>query len=619
MDKKIIIAVIFFINSTIVFGQYWQQRVEYKMDIDLNDSLHQYHGNQELTYYNNSPDTLFRVFYHLYYNAFQPGSVMDVRAQSISDPEKSILKIQDYKEDEIGYLKINEVKQGSNSLDIEEQGTILMVKLGKPLLPGKKTVLVMDFDGQSPKYTRRAGRNNKEGIAYSMAQWYPKLCEYDRSGWNTDPYIGREFYGVWGDFEVNINIASDFILGGTGNVSNPKEVKNGYGGIEGKPEGDRVTWKFKAKNVHDFVWAADKEYVHKVVPVYDGLEVHLLYKNDSSYVENWEKLDSIIPRMFEFINTKYGKYAYSSFSIIQAGDRGMEYPMATLLNANRPFGSLIGTTIHELMHEWYYGAIGTNEGSYPWMDEGFASYTAKVVLNYILHDDSTSIPTYDMERGRLLRLGESDKNEPLSTHGDHYASSLVYGINAYNKGTFYLHQLAYIIGQEKVDETLLRYYSEWKFKHPTPEDFMLVAEKVSGIELDWYNDYYVNTMKKIDYKIKSIYGSKEETIVVLERNGEFIMPVDLEIVLTTGESHLYNIPLDLMRGHKENPSYTNYQSLPAWDWVRTEYTISLPFDVNEIYYLLIDPELQTLDVNILNNLLIIDTPIEADVIIQRDL
>lgn len=617
MIRAIALILVFISSSTLIFGQYWQQKVEYKMDIDFNDSLHQYHGNQELTYYNNSPDTIFRVFYHLYNNAFQPGSVMDIRSRYIPDPEKALLKLLDYKENEIGYLKVNEVKQGNSNLQLKEQGTIIEVLLAKALLPGKKTVLIMDFDGQSPIYTRRSGRYNKDGIAYSMAQWYPKLCEYDRSGWNTDPYVGREFYGVWGDFKVNININSEFILGGTGTVMNPKVVKNGYAGIEGKPEGERTTWEFEAKNVHDFVWAADKEYTHKIIEAYEGLNVHLLYRNDTSYADNWEQLGDVIPRLFKFVNKKYGKYAYDSFSVIQGGDRGMEYPMATLLNGNRTFGSLLGTTVHELMHQWYYGAIGTNEGSYPWMDEGFANYTDAVVMRYMLHNDSTTILNYEKVRARVLRLIESNFNEPVATHGDHYASSYAYGVGAYSKGIMYLHQLSYIIGRDKLDESLLRYYDEWKFKHPTPEDFMLVAEKVSGIELDWYNDYYIGTMKKLDYGIKSLVGSKEETIIVLERVEDFIMPVDLEVVLITGETYFYTIPLDLMRGTKGNIDYSNYKALPAWEWVDEEYSISLPFDVNDIYYMIIDPDQSTLDVNSQNNIMIVDSPIDADVIIER--
>lgn len=611
---------IFFILMSLnlaVYGQYWQQRVEYKMDVSLNDTTHRYYGTQELVYYNNSPDTLYRVFYHLYNNAFQPGSVMDVRARSIPDPEKPVLKIQDYNEKEIGYLHIKSLQQGSKLLEVDEQGTIAMAWLEKPLLPGKKTILKMEFEGQSPAYTRRSGRNNIEGIDYSMAQWYPKLCEYDRLGWHTDPYIGREFYGVWGDFEVNITLDSEFLLAGTGVVMNPKEVKNGYGGYQGKPEKERVTWRFKAENVHDFVWAADKEYVHKIVPVNEITKVHLVYKNDSAYAASWEKLATEMPRMFRFVNQRYGTYPYPSFAIIQGGDRGMEYPMATLLNGNRNYGSLLGTTAHEFMHQWYYGMLASNEAKYPWMDEGFANYTDAYLMNYMLRNDSSSVPSYEKTRARVLGMIESKYNVPLSTHGDHYKSSALYSIGSYNKGTIFLNQLAYIIGQEKLDETLLRYYADWKFKHPGPEDFISVAENVSQIELDWYLDYYLYSMTKLDYAVKGVRGNKEKTLITIERKGDFIMPVDLEVVLLSGETYLYNIPLDLMHGSKTMDQYQHYQVLPAWDWVNEEYSLALDFNVNDIYYVLIDGDLHTLDIDMENNILIIDSPIDAELIIER--
>jgi len=614
--KNSVILLLLSLNLS-VYGQYWQQRVAYKMDVTLIDSTHRYNGVQELVYYNNSPDTLFRVFYHLYNNAFQPGSVMDVRARSIPDPEKPVLKIQDYNEKQMGFLHINSLQQNGKSLDVDEQGTIAMVWLEKPLLPGKKTTLKMEFEGQSPLYTRRSGRNNREGIDYSMAQWYPKLCEYDRLGWHADPYVGREFYGVWGNFEVNITLDSEFVLAGTGEVMNPKEVKNGYGGFQGKPEGEIVTWKFKAENVHDFVWAADKEYIHKVVPVNEVTKVHLVYKNDTSYAASWEKLATEMPRMFHFVNQRYGMYPYPSFAIIQGGDRGMEYPMATLLNGNRNYGSLLGTTAHELMHQWYYGMLASNEAKYPWMDEGFSNYADAYLMNYMLRNDSSSVPSYEKTRARVLSMVESDYNVPLSTHGDHYKSSALYGIGSYNKGTIFLNQLAYIIGQEKLDESLLRYYAEWKFKHPAPEDFISVAERVSQIELGWYLEYYLYSMTKLDYAIKGVRGTKEKTFITIEREGDFIMPVDLEIVLLSGESYLYNIPLDLMRGSKKMDHFQHYKVLPAWDWVNEEYSFAVDFDVNDIYYLLIDGDLHTLDIDMENNILIVDSPIEAELIIER--
>ena len=216
---------------------YWQQHVDYKMDVDVNVENFKFTGTQELTYTNNSPDTLNRVFYHLYFNAFQPGSEMNARLESIADPDgrmvrnegteeepKRVSRISDLSEDQIGYLRVSSLTQDGTSLDYEEVGTVLEVELAQPILPGKKVKFNMEFEGQVPEQIRRSGRNSSEGVALSMSQWYPKLAEYDFQGWHADPYVAREFHGVWGDFDVKISIDKDYILGSTGYLQNPQEI-----------------------------------------------------------------------------------------------------------------------------------------------------------------------------------------------------------------------------------------------------------------------------------------------------------------------------------------------------------------------------------------------------------
>ena len=229
------ILYIIFINVFFYFqvsGQktYWQQQISYDIDVDFNHQNHQFNLTEKITYYNNSPDNLNKVFFHLYYNAFQPGSMMDVRSRTIADPDSRVLdRIQKLNKDEIGFQKINSVVDGNNkNLIFNEQGTILEVILDKPLNPGKKLKLTLSCRSQIPLQIRRTGRYNKENVAYSMTQWYPKMCEYDDEGWHSNPYIGREFHGVWGYFDVTINIDSSFVLGGTGIIQNPNEIGYGY-------------------------------------------------------------------------------------------------------------------------------------------------------------------------------------------------------------------------------------------------------------------------------------------------------------------------------------------------------------------------------------------------------
>ena len=191
----------------------WQQRVEYQMDIDMDVNTHKLQGTQRLVYFNNSPDALNRVFYHLYFNAFQPNSMMDVRNQTLPDADPRVGdRISKLQKNEVGYQHIKSLKVDGQAVKYEVVGTILEVDLNTPIAPNSSVTFDMEFEAQVPVQIRRTGRDNKEGIAYSMSQWYPKMCEYDYQGWHANPYIGREFYGIWGDFDVKITIDKDYIL-----------------------------------------------------------------------------------------------------------------------------------------------------------------------------------------------------------------------------------------------------------------------------------------------------------------------------------------------------------------------------------------------------------------------
>ena len=257
---------------------YWQQHVDYKMEVNMDVKNYQYTGKQELTYTNNSPDTLKVVFYHLFLNAFQPNSEMDARLQTILDPDRRMStnkgtkenpqyesRIATLKPNEIGYLKVNNLSQDGSPVKYHTEGTILKVELNKPIAPHKSTTFKMDFAGQAPVMIRRTGRNSPDGVALSMSQWYPKIAEYDYRGWDTTEYIAREFYGVWGNFDVKITLDKDYIVGGSGYLQNNNEIGFGYedtGVKVPKVKGKTRTWHFYAPQVHDFTWASDPQFIH---------------------------------------------------------------------------------------------------------------------------------------------------------------------------------------------------------------------------------------------------------------------------------------------------------------------------------------------------------------------
>lgn len=583
----------------------WQQRVKYTMNIDMNVQTNQFQGKQKLEYWNNSSDTLTRVFYHLYFNAFQPGSMMDnrslrqgnIKRGSTPDWDPRVRdRIQNLKPDEIGYQKILSLTMNGVAQPYKEDETILEVKLTKPILPKSKVVFDMVFEAQVPLQIRRSGRDNPTTkVRYSMSQWYPKMCEYDYEGWHPTPYVGREFYGVWGDFDVSISIDSKYILGGTGYLQNANQIGYGYedeGVKVKKPLGGKLTWHFVAPNVHDFMWAADPDFIHKKLKARNDLTFHLLYKTTNATAVSWEKILTDADKALPFIEKTFGAYPYKQFSFVHGGDGGMEYPMATLLSGP-------GAWLHEWLHNWYYGMLGTNEGEYPWMDEGFTSYAEDRVQAFL--DNASGFP-YEGSYRSYYALVKSGKEEPLTTHADHYNTNYAYSIASYSKGDIFLAQLGYITGDAVRDKILLEYYRLWRFKHPNISDFIRVAEKVSDMKLDWYKEYWVSSTKTIDYGIDSLWEAAGKTNIRLSDIGLMPMPLDVMITFKDGAKEMHYIPMNLMYGAKpvEDPSVSRKVYEP-WKWTSPYYTIQTDRKFADIAVVEIDPSQRMADVERKNN------------------
>ena len=588
--------ILLFAINTVYFNSfsYWQQRVEYNINIDFNHKNHQFLGQQNLIYFNNSPDTINKVFFHLYFNAFQPGSMMDVRSRSIPDPDSRVMdRISKLKKNEIGFHEIKMIQQSGMKLEYHIQGTVLEVKLQNPLLPNQSTDFYLEYISQVPKQIRRSGRNNKEGIDYSMAQWFPKIAEYDKDGWHANPYIAREFYAPWGDFDVSISIHKDYVVAATGILQSQIN------------DNQKKTWRFKAEDVHDFVWAADPDYVHDILKVdSENLELHFYYqKSSDEMVQNWKKLQDDTAEAFKFINKKFGKYPYSKYSIIQGGDGGMEYPMATLITGERTYSSLLSVTIHEVLHSWYQMLLGTNESYLAWMDEGFTSFAQNITFlnkfNNIYKLDL--INPLKKSYNRYFNFVKTGLEEPLSTHSDHFSTNEAYGVGSYTKGAIFLMQLSYIIGEENLYKGLRRYYNQWKFKHPNEYDFIRIMEKVSGIELNWYLDYWIKTIHQIDYSVEVRDNDNKYLGIIISRIGKMPMPIEIEIQYDDFSTTNYYIPLSIMRGEKDLGD--NVVLLKDWEWVNEYYEFDIDLSEKKITKIEINPSGKMADVDKKNNII----------------
>ena len=621
----IFIAIIAFGSGVSAKADLWQQHINYNIKAALDVNTNIIKGTEDIVYTNNSTDTLRKVYFHLYWNAFQPNSSMDVRSRElgkntmtsrrgdvIKDWDARVTdRIQKLTPAEIGYQRVSQILIGGKAQKLIEHETILEVQLTNPIAPKTSAKLSLVFEAQVPKQIRRSGRDNAEGVRYSMSQWYPKMVEYDYQGWNTNPYLAREFYGVWGNFDVSLQLDKNYTVAATGVLQNPNAVANGQG---------LKTWNFKGNNIHDFVWAADDHFKHLSKEVRKGLTLHVYYKEkDAKSDSAWANVLYAAEKALPYIEKNFGAYPYPQYSFIQGGDGGMEYAMATLIK-----GPSLGTVFHEWMHNWYQQILGSNESLFAWMDEGFATFAESKVSIWYDANAAAQSP-FISERAKLqvlasvqrakldlpltqagsyagyMALAKSGLEEPASTHADHFNTNYAYSNAAYSKGATLLGVLGYVIGDSVRDVTLLNYYNTWKFKHPNVNDFFRVAEKTSRIQLQWLKEYWVNSTKTIDYGLNDIQAGNNTAIISIQRLGKLPMPIEVLITYKDGTSELHYMPLDLMLGGKASEGAVNQIVHPAWQWVAPTYTFETSKPLSALKSIEIDPSYRMPDLNRSNN------------------
>lgn len=559
----------------------WQQWIEVDLSVDLDVRTHRFTGHERLVYHNQSPDTLTEVWFHLYFNAFRPGSEMDGRSRSIADPDPRVgSRIAALAPEEQGELRCTSGTQDGRPVELEHMGTAMRLRPAIPIAPGARSTFELDFAGQVPVQIRRSGRNNAEGIAYSMTQWYPKVAAYDDRGWHAGPYVGREFYGEWGDHTLRITIDSAFTVAATGVLQDPAAIGHGYAAPDPAraARSARNTWVFRADSVHDVAWAADPDYVQLTAQVPGGPVIRCFFQDDPELRSVWEQLPGYMVRSFEFMNAHFGRYPWPEYSFVQGGDGGMEYPMLTLITGKRSLGSLVGVSVHESVHSWYYGVLASDEGHHPWMDEGFTEYAGSKVMQHLFGGDKDPhAGAYEAYR----MLQQLPENEPMTVHADHFRTNRAYGITAYSKGEMVLHQLGSVIGERTVDQGLRRLYDRCRFRHPRPVDVERSMEQVSGVELDWYFDQWLNTTRELDLAVDSVAPEGDHTVVVLRRVGEMLSPVDLRVTDRDGRATHVHVPLSLMRGAKPAGSEAYpFTVAEPWPWPEQVFRVpvAVPFD-----------------------------------------
>jgi len=615
--RRVLALVVFLIGAPSAWAQSpseWAQRVDYEMDIRLDTETHRVDGHQVLRYTNNSPDTLRTVYYHLYFNAFQPESMFAERHRQLPDPDgRTVPRIFHLDPDEQGWHKIESLTQDGEPVSYEVTETVMRVELDTPIPPGATSTFEMDYRSQVPLQTRRSGRNSRgDSVDYTMTQWYPKMAEYDERGWHANFYVNREYYAPYGSFDVEITLPASYTVGATGVLQNPEAVGHGYdmdGNGTWRPsgpvaDGDSLTWHFTAQNVHNFAWSADPDYVHDKVEE-DGTTHHILYKPEVA--DQWSRLRNVMPELTRFFSDEYGAYKYPQMTVAQGGDGGMEYPMFTVVSSyNRPefeerssFRSVLGTTVHEFAHMWYYAMLGSNEADYAWMDEGFTSYATTEGMAHLSGQENPSHTAAAQSEAQIQRMGLA---EPRSTPADWFQTNTAYGVASYPGGEMVVDMLGYVIGEEQRDDWLKRYYRARTFQHPDPLDLELFAEQESGLMLDWYFWQFTRSTRTVDDAIDDLEQTATpkgyRASFSLERKGDAILPHDVKLTLEDGSTQWVHVPLASTHGHKPVPA--DWIVADPWRWVVPEKTITVNVP-SPVESATVDPEGRTPDVNRLNN------------------
>ncbi|HER44249.1 MAG TPA: M1 family peptidase, partial [Candidatus Eisenbacteria bacterium] len=530
-----------------LLSDYWQQRADYDIRCTLDIEAKMLTGIERLTYTNNSPDTLRRYFIHLYPNAYRSA---DSELYRDFHPGTWVF-LRDLPEENRGWLEIDTMTVGGEPASFTIDGTVLAGDFPRPLPPGGTVIFDMAF---REKIRKRIGRAGYLGNHYDMAQWYPKIAVYDKTGWHQDQFRTGEFYGEFGTYEVSITLPDQYVIAATGLpvegdpgwTRNEKPEHKDGGGHPGADAGviygtdssgmkqgrddaglslSPKTVRFRAVDVHDFAWCADPLFVVEEAKV-GAFSVMSFYRQWNSA---WA--DSALARTVNavrLLDSLVGPYGWPQISIVDSPTHGgMEYPM--LVMNGSPDMSLI---VHEVTHMWFYGMLANNERDDAWLDEGPAQY---FMFDWLAASTGRK-DLWNRIGDSVIELHRSGFAEPVATPYHEFESS---GLTmVYNKSALFLRALRIMVGDEVFEEILREYFSNWKFRHVDGETFLAVCEDVTGLELDDFFKQWIYSAKTCDYTLDRFKRREEDGLhwadLRIKRRGDMILPITLEFRLADG-------------------------------------------------------------------------------------
>jgi hypothetical protein len=613
-------------------GAYWQQDVHYSIKANVDETTDIIDGTETLVYTNNSPDTLTFVYFHLYQQAFQPGSYLD----NLQFQNNVIAEWGKYERDGLG-TKVSSVKIDGQDVQVTYDNTIMRIDLPTPLLPNKAATFELAFktyfDGGGDVERRMKTFDAWGNKHYDGVHWYPRISVYDRKfGWTTDQHLGKEFYGDFGCFDVELTFASNFVIEATGFLVNRDEAlpeslrkKLDIKNFAQKPWNsepsiiipykldEHKTWIYHAENVHDFAFTADPTYRIGEAE-WNGIKCYAVVQEP--HAAGWQNAAEYTAKIIKTFSEDIGMYTYHKMVVADARD-GMEYPMLTLDGGWDPqYRSLL---VHEVGHNWFFGQVGTNETYRAFMDEGFTQFLTTWGMMKI-DGDTVVTRRYGKKQKYLKKYTKPElaidsevyngymwaaipgKDPQLNTHSDGFGGALQHGGGygqVYNKTAVMLYNLQYVLGDDLFLDAMKHYFEQWKIAHPYPNDFRNSFIQYTKVDLNWFFDQWLETNKSIDYAIKKVRKGDGENAfeITFERKGRMQMPLDFTVIARDGKEHHFLIPNTVFEKETEATILPKWL---GWDKLYPTYTakVTIPEGIKNV---LIDPSNRLADVYMLNN------------------
>ncbi|MFL2578844.1 MAG: M1 family metallopeptidase [Parvicellaceae bacterium] len=558
--------------------EYFQQKVDTYIDVELDDENHILRGFEKMVYYNNSSLNLDKIIIHLWPNAYK-NSNTNLAKQKYSDGSTSFKYADSI---DLGYIDSLDFKVNGEIVKwqfLNEQIDISELLLTKPLKPGDSIIITTPFRVKIP--SGKFSRLGHIGQSYQITQWFAKPAVFDKNGWHPMSYLDQgEFFSEFGNYDVSITVPKNYVLMATGDLQNKEEleflnekaeltsqlikenklpVRDSLGRKDmsfPKSSVEKKTLRFIQKNVHDFAWFTDKRY-----HVLKG-EVNVNNRKITSWALFTNNEAKLWRRSIEYINdaTRYfskwvGEYPYNHVTAVDgtiSAGGGMEYPNITVIGSSGDSKSLETVIVHEVGHNWYYGILGSNERDNAWMDEGLNTYIEirymeeKYPNGYFRKKDSTqnksrgislNIPMEEKELQHIAYQFNASRNydQPLKM-GSKDFTQMNYGAMVYCKTGIGFHYLKAFLGEALFDNCMNEYFNQWKFKHPNPNDIKIVFENVSKENLDWFFEDYIKTTKKTDYSLKKVSKiNDQEYLIKLKNVTGYNSPIPVQMINDSNE------------------------------------------------------------------------------------